>query len=275
VRPPFIIQNETNFRNEIGFPIGLHDKITAGLAWSGSRDEYYQNDRFLKSDDSDKTDFNSLVTHAEYERNSQNSRQYATEGLYQNVSLRHITGVERHVPGTTAPVGQRTSRHNNSYVLFRAVSDRYWDLTRKFALGYRAEGVFSNKDNFTNYTSTLLAAPGFYPTPHSKAMYIGNFRANNFVAGGAKGIYHINSSLHLRLDGYSFVPLRKPLLLADNKAGKSKKTFSGVYWQGMAALVYETGLGPASLAVNYYDKENTRWYLTLNFGYVLFNKRGF
>lgn len=275
VRPPFIIQNETNFRNEIGFPLGLHDKFTAGLAWSGSRDEYYQSDRFLKSDDSDKTDFNSLVTHAEYERNSQNSRQYATEGTYQNLSLRYIAGVERHIPGTTAPAGQKNSRHSNSFLLLRAVSDRYWDVNRRFALGYRAEGVFSNKENFTNYTSTLLAAPGFNPTPHSKAMYIENFHANNFIAGGMKGIYHINSSLHFRLEGFGFVPIRKPLKLTDNKVSKSKKTFSDIYWQGMAALVYETGLGPASLALNYYEKPNTQWYLTLNFGYVIFNKRGF
>ena len=275
VRPPFIIQNESSFRNEIGYPLGLHDKFSAGLSWSGSRDEYYQSERFNKSDDSDKTDFNAMVIHSEYERNSQNLKQYATEGVYQNVSLRYVVGREKHIPGTTAPENQIISRHTNAYLLFRAMSDRYVKINRKFDLGYRLETVFSNKKLFTNYSSTQLAAPGFDPTPHSKAMYIENFHANNFLAGGLKGIYHINSSLHLRLEGYGFVPVHEAKQIYQNKVQKNTNMFSNVYWQGMAGLIYETGLGPASLALNYYDKENTKWYLTLNFGYVLFNKRGF
>ena len=43
----------------------------------------------------------------------------------------------------------------------------------------------------------------------------------------------------------------------------------------MAALVFDTGVGPASIMLNYYEKPNTKWFLTLNFGYILFNKRGF
>jgi NTE family protein len=275
VRPPFIIQNESSFRNEIGFPLGLHDKFTVGLSWSGSKDEYYQNEKFNKSDDPDNTDFNAAITHAEYEKNSQNSRQYATEGTNLNFSLRYIAGQEKHIPGTTAPEGQRTTRHTHSFLLFRSVIDRYFDLNRKFDLGYRLEGVLSNKKLFTNHTSSLLASPGFYPTPHSRAMYIENFHNNNFVAGGLKTIYHINTSLHFRLEGYGFVPVREPKKLSDNKVLRGQSVFTGVYWQGLAGLVYETGLGPASLMLNYYDKENTQWYLTLNFGYVLFNKRGF
>ena len=46
------------------------------------------------------------------------------------------------------------------------------------------------------------------------------------------------------------------------------------YLQGMAAMVYHTGLGPISLSFNYYEKPNTKFYLSLNFGYTIFNKRG-
>ena len=159
--------------------------------------------------------------------------------------------------------------------MFKAQSERYIPLNRKFILGYHAEGVFSTKDYFTNYTSSMLSAPGFYPTPHSRALFIENFHSNNYLAGGLKGIYHINSSLHLRLEGYGFLPAYKAVRLPDNKIDKGTRIFSETYWQYMAALVYNTGIGPASLALNYYEKENTRFYLTLNFGYILFNKRGF
>jgi len=51
--------------------------------------------------------------------------------------------------------------------------------------------------------------------------------------------------------------------------------FNKYYLQGMAALIYHTGLGPVSLSVNYYEKTNTNLFLTLSFGYTLFNKRGY
>jgi len=170
---------------------------------------------------------------------------------------------------------QISSRHSHSYLLFNLLSDRYWVANGSFTVGTHFEAAFSNKKYFTHHAVSLLTAPGFYPTPHSKAMYISNFHANNFIAGGVKGIYHINNSLHTRLEAYAFAPIYEAIKLPDNRSAKSETIFTSVYWQGMAALVYETGLGPASLTVNYYDKVNTQWYVTLNFGYILFNKRGF
>lgn len=275
VRPPYIIQNESSFRNEIGFPLGLHNKISGGLSWSGALDEYYQTEKFNKSDEADRTNFNSLVTHVEYEYNSQNAAQYATEGLYHKFGLRYIAGLEKHQPGSTALGNQIVTRNNNGFWMLNAVADRYFVINRNFTLGYHAEGVLSDKKSFTNYTSNMLAAPAFTPTPHSKAIFVENFRANNYLAGGMKNIAHLNSSVHMRLEAYAFVPFHEAIRASNNKVVRNEKLFSDVYWQSMVALVYDTGIGPASLAVNYYDKTSTKWYLTLNFGYVLFNKRGF
>lgn len=275
VRPPFIIQNESSFRNEIGFPLGLHNKFSGGLSWSGSVDEYYQTEKFNKSDDADRTNFNALVTHAEYEYNSQNALQFSTEGLYHRLGLRYIAGLEKHHPGSTALGNQIVTRNTNGYWMLNAVTDRYFILKRKLTLGYHMEGVLSNKKNFTNFTSNMLAAPAFTPTPHSKAIFIENFRANNFVAGGLKNIANLSSSMHLRLEAYAFVPIHEAIRTTNNKIIRNENLLSNVYFQGMAALVYDTGIGPASLAVNYYDKSSTNWYLTFNFGYILFNKRGF
>jgi NTE family protein len=133
----------------------------------------------------------------------------------------------------------------------------------------------SNKKNFANYTSTVLESPGFHPTPHSSTLYLEKFHANNFAAVGIKGIYNIKQSLHFRLEGHAFVPFYKIEKGDSLEAVRSSHFIKSVHFQGMAALVFETGLGPASIAMNYYDKMNTKWFLTLNFGYILFNKRGF
>lgn len=275
VRPPYIKQNETNFRYEAGFPIGFQSKINGGIAWSWSVDDYYQVEKFNKEDTADKTDFNAFVVHADYEYFSQNSIQFPTEGINRNISLRYITGIEKHVPGSTADESQVQARNSQSYVMLEASTERYWKLGRKFNLGYQADAVLSTKKLFTNYTSTMLNAPGFSPTPHSKSVFIENFRSNNYLAGGVKAIFHINSSLHFRLESYSFAPMFRAERLEDNEVRYDKQFFSRLYWQAAASLVYETGIGPASMAVNYYDKSNTQWYFSLNFGFVLFNKRGF
>jgi len=126
-----------------------------------------------------------------------------------------------------------------------------------------------------NYMSTILSAPGYYPTPHSKSLFIGNFHSNNYLSGGLSAIINFNPSFHLRVEGYGFVPVKEELQNTDFSVYQAEKVFDNYYLQGMAALVYQTGIGPVSVALNYYEKENTRFYFTLNFGYILFNKRGF
>jgi len=274
VRPPYIIQDEYNLRFETGFPLGLHTKFQSGIAFANSADEYYQIEKFNKSDEPDETTFNAFVTSMGIENNSLNYRQYATEGEFQGISAKYIVGKESNVPGTTATSNVR-SNQNHSYVLLKAHSLRYFNFGKKITLGTQAEAVFSNKKYFSNFNSTLLNAPGYYPTPHSKALFIPNFHANKYFAGGLKAVFNFNTSLHFRLEGHAFVPLREELLKSDNTAYPSAKFIENYYLQGMAAMVYQTGVGPLSLALSYYEKENTKFYLTLNFGYILFNQRGF
>jgi NTE family protein len=82
------------------------------------------------------------------------------------------------------------------------------------------------------------------------------------------------TDLDFRLEGYVFVPINE-LLPVQNEVVQPKQFIQNYYLQGLAAMVYKTGAGPLSLSLNYYEKENTRFYLMLNFGYIMFNKRGF
>jgi len=274
VRPPYIIQDENNVRLEIGLPVGVHNKLSAGVAFARSNDEYYQTKIFLKEDIPDETTFNSFVSQIEFESNSLNYKQYATEGIFQSFSFKYIDGKEKNVPGSTSAVTVETSQ-NHRYFLFHGIHDKYYTLTRFLTLGTRVEGVFSNKKPFTNYTSTMLAAPGFYPTPQSKSMFIGAFHANKYLAGGVKTILNFTDQIHLRMEGYYFAPINQLTANEENKVVKGRKVIDKLYFQGMGALVYQTGVGPVSIVASYYEKPDTKFYLTLNFGYILFNKRGF
>ncbi len=274
VRPPYIIQNEYNLRTEAGIPLGLHSKLFSGVAFSTSNDQYYQTDIFKKEDLPDKTSFSAFIGQVGIENNSLNFKQFSTEGASYSVNVKYITGTETNKPGTTSSASYRSNQKHN-YFLIRGSTVRYNKISRTFTLGTQAEAVFSNKGVFRNYRSTKLTAPGYYPTPHSQSLFIENFHSNNFLAGGIKAILNFNQSLHFRLEAHGFVPIKEELPNTDFTAFKSEDFFTNYYLQGLAALVYNTGAGPASIMLNYYEKPNTRLYLTLNFGYILFNKRGF
>jgi len=55
----------------------------------------------------------------------------------------------------------------------------------------------------------------------------------------------------------------------------NNKILSRVYLMGVGAAVYQTPVGPVSVEMNYYDKPGDKWFFSVNFGYMLFNKRGF
>ncbi|MCY1723146.1 patatin-like phospholipase family protein [Prolixibacteraceae bacterium Z1-6] len=273
VRPPYIIQDETNFRFEAGFPLGLHSKFYGGISYSGATDEYYQTDIFNKEDTPDRTTFNTFVSQAGIENSSLNYKQYATEGAHRYLNAKYVIGTEKHQPGSTAEV-RGIAEENHHFFQIQAHSLRYFGITNKITLGTHMEGVLSNKDLFRNYKSGMLSAPGFTPTPHSKSLFISHFHASNYIAGGLNVIYNFSPDMHLRVEGYGFVPINEIIENEDLSASRTTDFFYNYYLQGMASLVYQTGIGPVSLSLNYYDKENTNFYLTLNFGYILFNRRG-
>lgn len=276
VRPPYIVQDEYNMRFEAGFPLGVHGKVTAGISYSGAGDEYYQTEVFKKTDTPDRTTFNAIAAELRIENNSLNYKQYATEGTSRYLSLKYISGDESYFPGSTSLETGRTTQNHN-YFLLNAHTTRYFKLGRIFTFGTQFESVLSNKKLMGSHISTMLSAPGYYPTPHSKSLFIGNFHSNNYFAGGLSAIVNFNQSLHLRVEGYGFVPVKEEIVspYTLNSSIRNEAIFQNYYLQGLAAVVYQTGVGPLSLALNYYEKENSRFYLTLNFGYILFNKRGF
>ncbi len=273
VRTPFIIQEESNFSVEMGFPLWTRGKLKFGASYSDAMDEYYLKEKVLQSDVADETTFDAFASQVCLEKNSLNYKQFATEGIASGVSFTYVNGTEKNKPGSTENSGMFEKSHR--FYILKGNYDKYFRLGKKFTLGFLAEGVYSNKKVFNNYRSTVLSAPAFTPTPYSQTLFISNFRATKYVASGLKSIVKLNDQLHLRLEGYGFVPVRGINMIADYKADYGSKTYQTLKLMGLGGLVYHTALGPVSLTVNYFDKESTNLYVVFSFGYVLFNKRAY
>ena len=274
VRPPYIIQDEKNFRLESGFPLNTWGKLTFGGAYSRSKDEYYLTESIKVSDTPDYSTFEALTASANILTNTFDDKQYPTEGLSSCLSMNYISGNEKNTPGTTSNK-QTTEQFKHDFYLLKGNYDRYFKINKHFTLGLMAEGVYSNKKPFTNYISTVLAAPSFDPIPHSKTIFLNQFHANKYVASGIKVLFKISDQFHFRAETYGFVPVREIMETTNNLAVYKEQKFSSADFMGSGALVFQSALGPVSLSVNYYDKSQSKFYAMLNFGYILFNRRGY
>lgn len=259
----------------MGFPVRTSGKITFGGSLSNARDEYYLTESIKASDTPDRTRFNAAVGNATFQSNTFNDRQYPTEGISSCISLNYISGTEKNTPGTTSnmPFG---SQVDQNFYLLKGNYERYFKINKVFTLGWMGEGVYSNKKPFSNYVATVLAAPSFDPIPHSKTIYLNNFHANKYVASGLKGIFNLSDQLHLRTEVYGFLPIRQIAEGPDFSAIYiTPQELSSIKFMASGALVFQSALGPVSLSLNYYDKSQTKFFAMLNFGYILFNKRGY
>jgi NTE family protein len=201
-------------------------------------------------------------------------KQYPTEGSRRFYTTKFITGIESFKPGTTSPIQDKLTA-NHSYFQINAYYDRYFKVKKNFSLGLMAEGALNNKKLFSNYTSSLLSAQSFSPTPNSLSMYNEEYRANQFFALGGKAIYTINSTFHCRAEAYGFFPIQSILATEKNQATYADKIFTQGHLMLSTAIVAQTVAGPLSAEVNYYDRKGQNWFFSLNFGYMLFNQRGF
>ncbi len=273
VLPPYIIKDETNMRMEMGFPLGTRGKIVLGSSYSSSSDDYYLTELVSKADDNDQTNFDAFAFQIRFEENSFNYKQFPTEGISTYLGATYVDGVEEFNSGTTTLIPDYETNHQ--YFILKGNYDNYFKISKNVTLGLMSEAVLTDKNLFGNYRATIIDAPAFTPTPYSQTIFTDGFRANKYIASGLKTIFKFNDQLHLRLEGYGFVPVKEILQTADFLAEYESNSYSDIRLMALGGLVYHTGLGPVSLTLNYFENENTKMHVVFSFGYALFNKRGF
>lgn len=273
VKPAYLKQNEEFGDINIGFPTGKKGRIVGGAGYANTTDKYYQTSQFSILDTTDRTDFKAFTSQAYFEMNSLNRKQYANQGEYVNVKIRYVNGMEVNTPGSTsADTSSSIYKKDHEWVTFKVKAERYFNRRGTLKIGLFGEGVFSTQTLFRNYTSSVLSAPAFQPTPDSKTIFLENYRAYQYAAGGLKFIINIRKSLELRSEIYIFQPVQAFVKTAELKTNYTK-TLALQHYIGTAAVVWHTPVGPLSISVNYYDQVKDPFSLLFHFGYIIFNKR--
>ena len=271
VKPSYLIQNEKFSDVNIAFPVSNKGLFKGGFSYANLRNDYYQTRHFSIADTADKTIFNLFNYYLGYERNSLNRKQYASEGSFLNLSASFIHGEEFTKPGSTA-LAELPFRGIHEWAQFRFIYDNYFNRRGRLKLGIYVEGNYSNQPFFHNYTGTILAAPAFTPTPETKTIFLEKFRAYKYGALGLKQIFTLRKNMDLRLEAYVFQPY-KEIIRQEDQTAEYGPPLSARSFLGTTNLVYHTPVGPLSVSVNYYEKQEVPWSFLFHFGYILFNKR--
>lgn len=271
VKPAFLIQSEEHGNLNIGFPTGKKGKIVGGLGGAHISDRYYLTSQFSQLDTADRTNFNAFTSQAYYEINSLNRKQYANQGEYVNFKIRYVNGDEINIPGSTAVDTEKYSKHHE-WVTLKLVAERYFNRRGTLKIGVYGEGAYSTQSIFNNYTSSVLSAPSFQPTPDSKTIFKENYRTYKYIAGGLKFVVNVFKNVELRAEGYVFQPYQTLIKTTDLKT-EFGLPFALQHYIGTAAAIWHSPLGPVSINVNYYDQEKNPFSLLFHFGYIIFNKR--
>ena len=273
VQPPYLTQRDRFGEINIGIPIGNNSKATLGGGIAELDNVYYQTNGFNNKDTADRTIFKFNYGNFEYEYNTLNRKLYASEGGLFNFKTKYVNGEESYLPGNNTPNPIKQINVEHQWLMVKAKFDGYLKPFKFFKLGILVEGVYSTQGLFLNYTSSVLSAPAFMPTPESKTLFLPNFRAYQYMAGGGKLIFNPIKKMDIRVEAYLFQPYQAINNDATTYKANLGKPFLDRYIVGMAAIVYHTMLGPLSLSVNYYREEKEPFTFLAHFGYTLFNKK--
>ena len=168
------------------------------------------------------------------------------------------------------------NRAQAPWLQLKLTFDSYIRTFRRFKIGVFGEAVYSTQSFFSNYEATILSAPAFNPTPESQTFFMSSYRAHNYLAGGIKAITSPTKNLDLRLEGYLFQPV---LSIIRSPRDRSKADYSSLFlyrnFSGVAALVYNSPIGPISFGANYYDQtpEKPLFSFFFHVGYIIFNRK--
>lgn len=252
-----------------GLPFSRHSVLN--LRFNAGMNEflYFQQTGYGSGDKMDRTQLRYVGAKLELERKSMNFAQFPTKGVYQQISVIGVLGSEKFVPGVSGVhLGQAPSKNRRSWVGARFTREHYFSSRPMnwFSMGYMVDLVATNKPDFSNGYATNMSSPAFTPTPHSKIVYMKEFRSDMYAAAGLIPIFHLNENLYLRTSAYAFLPNRHKQRV-DGIKHDVRYIFDGT-------LVLQTFFGAASLSVSKYDVKKNNWFLTFNFGYTVFNKKG-
>lgn len=269
--PTFITNQEAYAKLRMGLPFLNSSKTEVSLGYGYLTDTYYSaNIVDYANTPHDKSNYSLFMGSVKFESNTLNSIMYPISGSRVSIVGEFVAGKEFYKPNTQFFKSEYTTNH--SWLQMHASADHYLDIHKKFALGLMGDLLVSTKNFFATYTSTIIQAPAFTPTPHSKTVFNEAFRANQYVAAGIVPIWKIVKNLQLRGEFYGFVPFFE---IKQDNFGQAYygKFMDSVKFMGEISIAYSLPFAAISVFTNYYSYPAKNWNFGLALGVLLYNPK--
>ena len=225
---------------------------------------YSYEDTYDKPDDPHTHDrFRFLAGRLLFERSTLDKILYPTKGSKLSLSTIGVYGRDRY-ENAELFYNKKWATSTHTWVGAKFQWEHYPGDWRKtwFSVGYNLEAVYTTHPQFGNPYASILSSPRYTPTAHSKMLFMPEFYADRYAAMGIMPTFSLARNLYLR--GGVYAMLRDPLMVDDY-----------LHYITDLSFVYHTRIGPVSLAVTKYDWRTTdNFYVTFNFGYPIFGKKG-
>lgn len=272
--PSFLIIDERFVDLNLGHSFGKYGKVSFGMAGVGRRLSYYQNNTFSRYDTADRTEVVFINPHVLIEINSLNRKQYPNAGAKFGFYFKYYEGDEKNFLSNSIQSSGSAER-TYGYFLLKGVYDNYFLRLGRTTFGFLVEAVYADQPLKDNYTASMLSFPSFEPLPEMAAVYLTRYRSNAYLAGGLKTVYSFSRPLEARLEAYVFQPYRQLNDPGPNTQPSWGKVFHQPSLVLSGAFVYHSPLGPVSLSAYYLERSENKWNISLNIGYVIFNRSMF
>lgn len=249
----------------IGMPL-THRSVFVLRANGGHVNYRYDSDDFF-ADDTDHSRFSFFGLRAGIARNTLDKFLYPRRGSELNLSAIFVTGRDKYSPYDAEDF---TSRVDRRWFGGRFTWNKFFDMPQCswFSFGLNADAVYTNHPSFRTRTATLMSMPEYAPVSHARMVFMPDYRASRFVAGGVMPTFDLMPDFFFRTGFYAMFREKRDF----NPLGGADERW---HYIAEASLVYHTPIGPVSLSLTKYDLKNWKnMYLTFNFGYAIFAPKG-
>lgn len=252
-----------------GMPL-THRSLFSLRANAGHVNYRYPAEVLIPADD-DRTRYSFFGLKAEVARNTLDKPLHPRRGSDLKLSAIVVSGREKYQPYTESSF---TTKENQTWYGARFSWDKYFDLPacKWFSFGLNFDATITNHPGFITGGATLMSMPAYAPVPHSRMIFMPDYRARRFVAGGILPTFDLLPNFFFRTGFYAMYREKHNYTPQFQSPDEDDKSF---HYIAEASLVYHTPIGPVSLALTKYDFRSWKnMYLTFNFGYAIFAPRG-
>lgn len=252
-------------RNELfgtlGFGFPLTRRSMLSLRMNGGQMNLRYTPTYIDLGKLNLTRFSFVAGKIEIARNNLDKPLYPTRGSSISLSGIGVYGNDRYSPFDNSKF---ISSNHRGWIGARVKWDHYWPFgkTPWFSLGVNLDAVVTDQPDFSTVKGTEMARPCYQPIPHSNMVYMPDFHAKRYLAGGVIPTFTLAPQFLFRMGFYA--------LFRDRETAASE-----MHYIVESSLVYHTQLGPVSLSLTKYGLDSWKnTYLTFNFGYAIFAPRG-